>query len=121
MKAESSQVLLQPDIITPSMLKSLDSKLFREIWSDAATKLDNADQIIFIGYSLPQADFEIRYLLRKHIKKTTKIDVVLAESDEPKSESDILSKPESRYRNLLPGNDISFYYNGFENYLKNIK
>lgn len=119
--AKSSQVLLQPDIITPTMLKSLDSRLFREIWADAATELDKADQIVFIGYSMPLADFEIRYLLRKHIKKQTQIDVVLSKNDKPTSESDSWSKPESRYKNLFPGNNLNFYYNGFEDYFKNMK
>ncbi|MDE5553408.1 MAG: SIR2 family protein [Malacoplasma sp.] len=119
--AKSSQVLLQPDIITPTMLKSLDSKLFREIWAQAATELEKANKITFIGYSLPQADFEIRYLLRKHIKKQTQIDVVLSKNDKPLSTTDVWNKPEIRYRNLFPGNNIIFYYKGFEDYFKNMK
>lgn len=115
-KANENQILLQPEIITPTMLKTLNSRLFREIWSEAAHMLENASRVIFIGYSLPLADYEIRYLLRKNIKKSAKIEVVLAKSDQPKNEMEIWSKPESRYRSLFPVNEITFNYNGLRHY-----
>lgn len=114
--ANEDQILLQPEIITPTMLKTLNNKIFREIWSEAASALNSADKIIFIGYSLPLADFEVRYLLKKHISNTAKIDVVLAKNDCPINENDISSKPEGRYRTLFPANEIAFHYKGLKNY-----
>lgn len=110
--AKNNQVLLQPEIITPTMLKTLNNKLFREIWSDAIAALKNADRLIFVGYSLPMADFEIRYILRKYVKRDAKIDIVLSEKDRPTSESDKYIKPEYRYRNLFPSHKINFIYKG---------
>lgn len=115
-KANEKQILLQPEIITPTMLKTLNNKIFREIWAEAASSLDSADKIIFIGYSLPLADFEVRYLLKKHISNTTKIEVVLAKNDCPIDDNDISSKPEGRYKTLFPANDIAFHYKGLKNY-----
>lgn len=114
-KAIEDQVVLQPEIITPTMLKSFTDRLYKNIWSEAANEITNADKVIFVGYSLPLADFEIRYFLRKHIKKDVKIDVVLAECDKP-LKKDIWFKPESRYKNLFPANSIQFYYEGFNSY-----
>ena len=115
-KANEKQILLQPEIITPTMLKTLNNKIFREIWAEAASNLDNADKIIFIGYSLPLADFEVRYLLKKHIRNNTKIEVVLAKNDCPIDDNDISSKPEGRYKTLFPANEITFHYKGLKYY-----
>lgn len=115
-KANENQIILQPEIITPTMLKTLNSRLFREIWNDAAHMLEKASRIIFIGYSLPLADYEIRYLLRKNIKHSAKIEVVLAQTDQPKNKLEIWSKPESRYRSLFPVNEITFNYKGLRHY-----
>lgn len=114
-EALTNQVVLQPEIITPTMLKILNNKLFREIWADAATALADAEKIIFVGYSLPLADFEIRYLLRKHIKRDAIIEVVLSKKDQP-SAKDQWVKPEGRFKNLFPCNNIKFNYSGFEKY-----
>lgn len=115
-EARVGQIVLQPEIITPTMLKTLNSKLFRDIWATAAGELKNANRIIFIGYSLPLADFEIRYFLRKHIKKEAKIDVVLAPSDRPQTDSEKWTKAEGRYLSLFPANNISFQYGGYKSF-----
>jgi NAD-dependent SIR2 family protein deacetylase len=115
--AVSNQVVLQPEIITPTMLKTLNSKLYREIWTSGSSAIEKANKIIFIGYSLPQADFEIRYLLKKHIKRDALIDVVLIAHDKPKSTSNGLC-PEDRYKSLFPANKISFHYEGYKKFFR---
>lgn len=84
----------------------------------------NANKIIFCGYSLPVADFEFRYLLKQNIKPTAKIDVVLYHNDDPSkfydksSVRDLL--PEKRFKDLFSGNECNFYYEGFGEYFKNV-
>ena len=109
--------ILQPDIITPTMIKSIDSQLYKNLWSTASAELRDADEIIFIGYSMPLADYEFRYMLQKSIKKDSKIDIILHSSDDPKKScSDINLLPEKRYKDLFPKNDLNFHYDGFKNY-----
>jgi NAD-dependent SIR2 family protein deacetylase len=112
---DDSKVVLSPAIITPTMFKAVDSDIFVSIWSEAAKELSGADRIIFVGYSLPIADFEIRYLLKKNIRANTKIDVVLHHNNKPKK-STISYEPETRYRNVFSANPIEFHYTGFKNY-----
>lgn len=114
-------MLLQPEIITPTMVKSLSSKLYRELWDAAETSLRDATHIIFVGYSLPIADFEFRYLLQKSVPHSATIDVVLYHDDDPSQIEraglkDLL--PEKRYRDLFPRNQIQFFYDGFGDYFK---
>jgi hypothetical protein len=49
---------------TFSYRKHLDSPAFYTTWEQAQTKLQYADKWLFIGYSLPEADIEIRHLLK---------------------------------------------------------
>lgn len=125
---------LRPVIITPTFMKSLDSVPLKNIWHNASLDLADANTVYFIGYSFPEADFELKYILKKYINRHTTIKVVLHESDSPqfysekmrklsnKSKSIIQSKlglPESRYRSFFSSNEIEFNYSGFEAALKN--
>lgn len=114
-------VLLRPEIITPTLLKSIDGVIFSNLWQNAAYELQKADRVIFCGYSLPIADFEFRQLLKQNIKKEAQIDVVLHRNDNPKNylkqEVELLL-PERRYRDLFANNKCSFYYDGFGVFFK---
>lgn len=118
--AYGDQVQLKPEIITPTMLKSINSQLYNNLWQNAAYQLQNADKIIFCGYSLPIADFEFRYLLKQNIKQSAKIDVVLYHDDNPIETSERFSVksllPEKRFRDLFSGNECNFFYEGFGAY-----
>jgi NAD-dependent SIR2 family protein deacetylase len=120
-------------IITPTFLKDLNNLQLKNIWHNAYLDLSEASEVIFLGYSFPDADFELRYILKKALKSNVKIKVILHPSDDPKNlnkklnclnKSDkkcILNKlvyPEIRYKNFFKNHDISFNYNGIENYFK---
>lgn len=117
-KVNEETEVLQPEIITPTMIKSIDSQLYKNLWNTASNELRNADEIIFIGYSMPIADYEFRYLLQKSIPAEAKIDVILHSSDDPsKTKSNWTLLPEKRYRDLFSKNTINFHYEGFKEFL----
>lgn len=107
--------LLQAEIITPTMIKALESQLYQNIWAGASRAIANADEIIFIGYSLPAADFDFRYLLKNNVSKNCNIKVILAPCDKPQANNLHLC-PEMRYKKLFfnIGGKISFDYKGVE-------
>ena len=110
---------LQPEIITPTMLKSFSSRLYSNLWGSSSSELSSATHIIFVGYSLPIADFDFRYMLQKNVSSNAKIDVVLYNDDDPSQTDSAGLKallPEKRYRDLFPKNDIKFFYGGFKLY-----
>lgn len=111
--------LLQPQIITPTMIKSINNQLYNNLWFAASNDLREAKRITFIGYTLPLADFELRYLLGRCVPKDIPIDVVLTKSADPaQTEKSALKEllPEKRYRDLFFKNKLTFYYDGFEEY-----
>lgn len=75
-------------IATFSYRKSFRANSFDSVWRGAEDTLVSADQWIFIGYSLPDADYEFKHLLKiaqlklRHLHpKGPEIDVVLLNAD----------------------------------------
>lgn len=124
-KAHGNQMLFQPEIITPTMIKSITNQLYFNTWKSASSVLSHAKRIIFIGYTLPIADYDFKYLLKRNIPTDAKIDVVLVESDNPNklpNEYGQLSNmyPKKRYEDLFSQNHITFFYEGFGKYFSDI-
>jgi NAD-dependent SIR2 family protein deacetylase len=114
---------LQPEIITPTMLKSFSDRVYSNLWGAASMEIRAATHIIFIGYSFPIADFDFRYMLQKNISPNAKIEVVLYKDDDPdQTDKDTLRilLPEKRYRDTFPKNNMIFYYCGFNEYFDRI-
>lgn len=110
---------LQPEIITPTMLKSFSSRIYSNLWGAASKEIRAATHIIFIGYSFPIADFDFRYMLQKNVSRNAKIDVILYKNDDPsQTDRDSLRDllPEKRYKDAFPKNDMDFFYDGFKEY-----
>lgn len=121
-------------LITPTFLKDLNNLHIKNIWHNALIDLTEAEKVVFIGYSFPEADFEMRCLLKKALKPDVKIDVVLHSSDNPKlyesifvgqeGKAQVLSKlnlPEGRYISFFGNDMVNFYYCGMEEYLDKYK
>lgn len=51
-------------IATFSLAKAMDYFQFQNVWDEARTSLREAERWVFIGYSLPEADFEVKHLLK---------------------------------------------------------
>lgn len=113
---------LQSLIITPTYLKDFGNLHSRQIWQSAFYELFQAKEIIFIGYSFPEADFELRYLLKKAICPESKITVVLYPEDNPDRYAprtqEKLNLPEKRYIQFFGVPAVHFKYIGTERYLK---
>ena len=92
---------LSTRIATFSYRKDLSVRAFQAIWDEAHTALHTARRWLFIGYSLPEADIEIRSLLKTAQlaqKRHPSIDIVLYR-DRPAGK---------RYRRFLGANVAVF-------------
>ncbi len=98
------EISLENFIVTPTILKKFDNLHLKYIWNNAFIELQEANHVTFIGYSLPKADYEFLYLLKK-VLINKEIKVILAPCDK---DSDI----EKRYKNLF--GDVEFCFDGFE-------
>jgi NAD-dependent SIR2 family protein deacetylase len=129
--------ILRSLIITPTFLKSLDNINIKNIWHNAFIDISEADFLVFIGYSFPDADFEMRCLLKKAVKNSASITVVLNESSNPKKYTDSFESkgytneecsylvnhmclPGERYKAFFGEDKVTLFYDGFEKYLDKI-
>ncbi len=62
---ECTGVRLTTRMATFSYLKALDFPMFQRSWLTAEDILRNARKWVFIGYSLPAADYEFKHLLKR--------------------------------------------------------
>lgn len=91
--------LLEPYIISPTYAKVFDQPHIQTTWHNAYVELREASRIVFVGYSLPEADYHFRTLLRRAIRRETEIEVILYTDDKPPSEEALENSPELE-RNL---------------------
>ena len=59
----------QPLIVSPTFLKDYKNRIISEVWSLAEQAIAKADQIIFIGYSMPLDDYEIKSMFLRGISR----------------------------------------------------
>jgi hypothetical protein len=76
------QRLIVPPVANKSNL--YEDSLFGAIWKGAYEKLKEADEVYFLGYSLPETDLQAKYLFQTGIKKDAKIFVVNKKGEENK-------------------------------------
>jgi NAD-dependent SIR2 family protein deacetylase len=110
---------LEKQLIMPTYLKDLKNIQYKLIWQNAAIEIAEATKIVFIGYSLPEADYEIRQLLMRNIARNTQIEVVgYLGPDDPEKNNE-KENIQDKWRNFLsvPKENIEFYYDGAEKYI----
>jgi NAD-dependent SIR2 family protein deacetylase len=108
--------LLISQLIMPTFLKDLNNVQIKLIWQNACVELSEATKIIFMGYSFPSADFELRQLLARSVRHNAEIEVIL--KNQP---SDVNKDcPELRYRSFLGKRKLKVIYGGVEDYINKI-
>ena len=109
--SSAPNLMLEPLIITPTFLKEFTNLHIKNIWQNAFVELQEASNIIFIGYSLPQADFEFKYILKKGIRKSANIQAVLINKDKTNG-------TKKRYLSFFGKGNVNFDFDGLEGWLR---
>jgi NAD-dependent SIR2 family protein deacetylase len=105
---------LVSNLIMPTFLKDLSNPQYKLIWQNAGIELSEARKIVFIGYSLPQADFEMRQLLSRMVDEKTEIEVV--DFKNPKDKGAKFKALISSYEQFF-GRDVKSYKHGASKYI----
>lgn len=97
----------QTVIMAPSHLKSLTHPVISQLITEAAKEIRVAKKIVFIGYSLSNADIHVKALLKKNIDDKKEIIVI-----NPKKKTSM----ELNYKSLTT--NVRFIYSSFEEFLE---
>lgn len=60
-----SHFTLESLIVPPTWMKDYDNPVLRTLWQKAVAQLQFADEIVFLGYSFSEVDFQFRYLFSR--------------------------------------------------------
>jgi len=111
---EDGNHLLAANLIMPTYIKDLSNPQYKIVWQNAGIEISEAEKIVFIGYSLPSADFEMRQLLSRMTRKNVKIHVV------DYCEEDSQGNVKSHWRSFFGARDITFSFDGAKTYIDNL-
>lgn len=108
---------LSTRLATFSYRKVLDAPMLQKSWYWAEHLLSQAHKWVFIGYSLPAADFEFKYLLKRLelASKTGKRIVVVTQQDESGNHSG------PYYRRLFKRRASTIIRDGLKGYVETLK
>jgi hypothetical protein len=92
----------KPIIIPPTWQKEYINPNLIELWLKAEWQLQRTNKIFFIGYSLPESDVNVRYLLKKSLyRKNAPVEIYIINT------ADIDSDERKRYKRLF-GSTIKY-------------
>ena len=107
-----------PIIVPPTYFKNMSNVYLSTVWNKAESALRKADLIIFCGYSFPEADIHIKYMLKRvqTSRNNKPLKIMVINNHENKLIS-TLKKEEMRYKRFL-GEDIIFTRASFQDFAK---
>ncbi len=112
--ARISNSKLSSQLIMPTFLKDLNNVQLKLIWQNAGIEIAEATHLVFMGYSFPEADFELRQLLARHVRSDAHITVVL----KTRPQRGQLDTPADRYRSFFGRRDPQITYEGVAQYVR---
>lgn len=121
-KHKSNQLAI--NLIMPTFLKNLNNVQNKLIWQNAGIELSEASKIVFLGYSLPHADFEFKQLLSRMIRPDAEIEAILIGLDDPdKYDPEDSARYQTagyRFENFFSGRKLRMEYNGVVDYIQKL-
>jgi hypothetical protein len=108
--------MLRPVMITPTTKKDYRNPHIASIWYCAERLLQNADRVIFTGYSLPEDDVDVIYLLKRSLSNLAPNRITVIEYDE--EHRDLETHPVGQRYHSLFGPSIEWSTVGFDSWLR---
>ena len=106
---------VRPVLITPTHMKDYRNPHISQIWYEAGRTLQQADRVIFVGYSLPEDDVDVTYLLKRGLSNIPASSITVVEFD-PEHRALRENPVGRRYRSLF-GDDLDWHTEGFGNWV----
>lgn len=112
--------VLTPIIIPPTFFKEMNNTFINQIWYKAEQHLRQCDHVIFCGYSFPDADMHVKYLLKRAQINTNKLHSMrytIINNHESKTQES-RDYEQNRYERFL-GINVNYEELSFEDFANN--
>jgi hypothetical protein len=107
---------LRPLLVTPTHFKDYRNPHLTQVWYEAERFLRDATKVVFIGYSLPEDDVEVIYLLKRSLANLTADRITVVESD-PVALTPLEQHPVGRRYRALFGDKLDWHPEGMDDWL----
>ena len=119
---QKCETVYSPIIVPPTFYKDLSKVFLSQVWNRAENELSEVEHLIFCGYSFPDADIHIKYLIKRiqknrrhpHSLKITVINNHTGKKKETKEEEKL------RFQRFL-GYNVNYTDFGFEDFANDPK
>jgi hypothetical protein len=88
-------------IVPPTFYKDLNNVFLSSIWNRTDVALRKVKHIIFCGYSFPDADIHIKYVLKRAQTNRELPLAVTVVNNHPDKDPEIAQQEEKRYKRFL--------------------
>ncbi len=111
----------EPLLITPTMHKMYDNQFLQKLWQLSEEKISQAHKLIFIGFSLSDADYHIRSLLTKGLVNNENNIQIIVVTKGPKNYEERKSNQsvKNKYECLFGEHRVDFQEIGLDGFLNN--
>jgi NAD-dependent SIR2 family protein deacetylase len=114
------QSIMLPVIIPPTFYKDMSNVYLNTVWNKAELTLREVDRLIFCGYSFPDADMHIKYLIKRiqtNRLSTSSLDFIVINHHQGKN-IHIAEKEKARFLRFL-GKGVNYTSVCFEEFAAN--
>ena len=109
-----------PIVIPPSYFKVLSNYHLQTVWHQAEQCVARSAKWIFCGYSFPDADIHVKYLLKRTQLLSSLVRHVYVFNNHDGKDRNVAKQEEDRYRRFLGPNVVmDFRQEGFEEFAAN--
>lgn len=108
-----------PIIIPPTYFKDMSNVYISNVWREVEKNLRNADILVFCGYSFPDSDIHIKYMLKRvqGSRKKPPLKIMVFNNHEGKKDYS-MRKEAKRYKRFL-GEDVIYTEGSFQDFSRN--
>lgn len=114
---------VEPVLITPTQLKDYRNPHVTKVWTLAEQTLRNAERVIIVGYSLPDDDLDVIYLLKRglgQLANRAPQNIAVIEKTNDQTMREISQHPVGRRYRSIFGPHIDWRTDGFEGLLASL-
>jgi hypothetical protein len=112
---------LRPLLIAPTHLKDYRNPHLAQVWYEAERALREATRVIFVGYSLPDDDVEVVYLLKRSLARPNPPQVTVVEYDRNNPNLPVTEHAVGRRYRALFGDGIEWHACGLDAWLAKLQ
>jgi len=114
---KTCETVYSPIIVPPTFYKDLSKVFLNQVWNKTENELLDVEHLIFCGYSFPDADIHIKYLIKriqKNRRNPYKLKFTVI-NNHPGKKADVKAEEENRYIRFL-GRQIDYTDYSFEDF-----